>query len=473
MVRKTVWIVLLLILLLTTIAQAAPAATDNSVAWNTEIFNNSYLTAPSVLQRTDGAINFDWGAGSPASGVNADNFSIRFGADPYFAAGTYRFYVLADDFVRVNVGYAFQPQINSIDVDKRVGVLLTADVALTEGVHHIQIDYQEFTGNAYLFFSWANLATNPSGPNFSAPSYPATGVNTAAWTAQYYANPALIGTPSVIQSESEVSKNWAGLSPSPVIPSDNFSARWASVQTLSAGAYTLSVSADDGFRVYMDGALVLNEWHNATGQTYSTNFNLTAGQHSFVVEYYEAGGNAFITYVLQGQAPPSVVNPPVSTGTTATINTGMLNLRASPDVSAAILLKMRLGETYAVVGMNSDSSWVQLNVNGTTGWALARYVVITGNSSVPVTNTGAAFSQPADTGYDARALATLNVRSQPSRRASILVKMPMNSTARVIGRTATNSWWQVTFNGVTGWVSSTYAELPAGADVSRIPITGA
>jgi uncharacterized protein YraI len=469
--HKMIWTVLLMLMFGAT-AQAAPAATDSGVFWNTEIFNNSYLTDPSVLKRSDGGINFDWGTGSPASGVNADNFSVRFGADPYFAAGTYRFYVLADDYVRVNIGYAFQPQINSIDVDKRVGVILTADVTLTEGVHHIQIDYQEFLGNAYLFFSWANLATNPTGPNFAAPSYPTTGVNTAAWTAQYYANPALIGTPSVIQTESEVSKNWGGLSPSPVVPSDNFSARWASVQTLGAGAYTLSVSADDGFRVYVDGVLVLNEWHNATAQTYSASLNLTAGQHSFVVEYYEASGNAFITYVLQGQAPPSV-SPPVSTGTVATINTGTLNLRANPDVSAAILLKMKLGGVYVVVGMNSDSSWVQLNVNGTTGWALARYVVITGNSSVPVTNTGSAFSAPADTGYDVRALDTVNVRSEPSRRATILAKMPLNGTARVIGRTASNRWWQVNFNGVIGWVSSTYAEIVIGADTSRIPITGA
>lgn len=472
--RKVLWMVALL-LIAGAAAQPTPASAQG-VFWNTEIFNNGYLIDPSVVKRTDGAINFDWGAGSPASGVNADNFSIRFGADPYFTAGTYRFYVLADDYVRVNIGYAFQPQINSIDVDKRVGVVLTADVTLTEGVHHIQIDYQEFTGNAYLFFTWANLASNPTGPNFAIPSYASSDISTGPWTAQYYANPSLAGTPSIIQTEAPLSKNWGGSSPSPVLPADNFSVRWSSVQTLDAGGYTLSVSADDGFRVYVDNQLVMNEWHGATGLTYTANLSLSAGQHSFVVEYYEGGGNAFINYTLQrvtgGSVPPTVVSPPVNTGTTASITAARLNLRASPDVNGAVLLKLNRGEIYPVVGKNSDGSWIQLNVNGVTGWSSARFLTISGSSSIPVTSTGTAFAQPVDTGYDVRALDTVNVRSAPTRRSDVLAKMLINNTARIVGRTASNAWWQVNFNGVTGWVSSTYAQIQPGADVNRIPVTG-
>src|SRR2546430_9544689 len=39
-------------------------------------FNNADLTAP-VLNLTDSTINFDWGSTSPAPGVDANTFSVR------------------------------------------------------------------------------------------------------------------------------------------------------------------------------------------------------------------------------------------------------------------------------------------------------------------------------------------------------------------------------------------------------------
>src|SRR3989344_1460838 len=41
-----------------------------------EYFNGKNFDT-SVLTRTDPQISFDWGVGSPAPGVNVDNFSVR------------------------------------------------------------------------------------------------------------------------------------------------------------------------------------------------------------------------------------------------------------------------------------------------------------------------------------------------------------------------------------------------------------
>jgi predicted esterase len=66
-------------------------------------FNNADLTSP-VLTRTDAAIDFDWGTGSPAAEVGPSTFSARWTGfiQPTFAE-TYTFFTRADDGVRLRV----------------------------------------------------------------------------------------------------------------------------------------------------------------------------------------------------------------------------------------------------------------------------------------------------------------------------------------------------------------------------------
>jgi hypothetical protein len=131
-VRK--FLLLLIMLLVIPSALAQPG-----VVWKAEFYDNPYLIGGAKRVITLNAINFDWGLSSP-SNVPDDNFSIRFTTDAYFTAGTYRFSVLADDRVRVSV--AFQPVIDTFD-NPQPGTLLSAEVPLPEGVHHIQVDYRE------------------------------------------------------------------------------------------------------------------------------------------------------------------------------------------------------------------------------------------------------------------------------------------------------------------------------------------
>ncbi len=51
---------------------------DGEQGLKVEYFNNSYLGGTAVATDTVDTINFNWGSGSPAGGVNSDNFSARF-----------------------------------------------------------------------------------------------------------------------------------------------------------------------------------------------------------------------------------------------------------------------------------------------------------------------------------------------------------------------------------------------------------
>src|SRR5207237_6763807 len=66
-----------------------------------QYFNNSDFTAP-VLTRTDQNINFNWGTGSPAPGIDPDTFSVRWiGKISVPTTGRYTFYTTTDDGVRL------------------------------------------------------------------------------------------------------------------------------------------------------------------------------------------------------------------------------------------------------------------------------------------------------------------------------------------------------------------------------------
>lgn len=67
-----------------------------------EYYNNQSLTAPVVLSRIDATVDFDWGATSPAPGISADNFSVRWtGQVQAPISGNYSFATLSDDGVRL------------------------------------------------------------------------------------------------------------------------------------------------------------------------------------------------------------------------------------------------------------------------------------------------------------------------------------------------------------------------------------
>lgn len=463
--------ILLLAVLLVLAAAIVPASAQNGAVWTTYFFNNAFLLEPPVLTRQDTAVAFNWGSGSPAPGVLADNFTVRFATDVYLPAATYRFWALADDEVRVTVDYQFTPLIDTFG-NPRVGQTLSGDLALNAGMHHVQVDYREAGGNAFVYATWADLATNPSGPSFPAPGIPSP--SSGPWTAQYYANNNLSGTPTLIQSEGSPTHDWGSGSPVASIPSDNFSGRWTSSQTLNAATYQISARADDGVRVFVDGVSVINEWHSASGVTYTVNVNLSAGQHNFMIEYYEAGGLAFLnyTFTLVGSNPP----PPI-TGPAATVTGAFkLNVRATPDpVNGAILTRINRNETYPIVGRNSDSSWWQINVNGIVGWVSARYVTAANTGSVPVTSGVITPPVPTQPPVITGAAMTvtgafrLNVRATPDPvNGVVVVRINRNETYPIVGRNSDSSWWQINVNGTVGWVNARYV---TAANTGNVPVT--
>jgi uncharacterized protein YraI len=284
------------------------------------------------------------------------------------------------------------------------------------------------------------------------------------WTAEYFNNPNLQGTPTAIFTENGPTHDWGAGSPAATLPADNFSARWTSVQSMTAGTYVLNVHTDDGVRVLVNGVAYINEWHPASGSTYTAPFSLPSGQHTFVVEYYEATGNAFLQFTLSayGGQPGSP---------TATVNAVELNVRHIPNPSTGVVLtRIFLGQTYPVIGRNADTSWLQLNVNGIVGWVNAAFVIASNVQNVPVTDSSAQPTPPPPAGATATVTASaLNVRQIPNPyTGAILTRIHRGQTYPVIGRNADTSWLQLNVNGIVGWVNASYV---VATNLHLVPVT--
>ena len=136
------------------------SGTTPTTGWRGEYYNNNYLGGNPALVRTDASINFDWGAGSPATGINADNFSVRWTRDIQFpATGTYTFSARVDDGVRVWVD-------GNLIIDKWIQqspTTHTGSVYLGAGTHAVRVEYFEAAGSALCQVSWSLSGAPPSG----------------------------------------------------------------------------------------------------------------------------------------------------------------------------------------------------------------------------------------------------------------------------------------------------------------------
>src|SRR5207248_5920480 len=136
---------------------------------------------------------------------------------------------------------------------------------------------------------------NPNGAVSNAQTFTVTSSTgscpTGQFTAQYFNNISLSGTPVRTACESTINYDWGSGGPAG-LPTDNFSVRWSGRFSFAGGATTFSATADDGIRVFVDGTLVIDAFIDQPATTYTGTHTLTAGDHDVRVEYYERGGLA-------------------------------------------------------------------------------------------------------------------------------------------------------------------------------------
>jgi hypothetical protein len=269
---RSIWSFLLLVVLVGGLMPAAlPVAAADE--WYAEYFPNVSLAGSPALSRTEQGLTFDWGTGSPGTGIPADGFSARFTRDMWFDNGTYRFTYRADDGLRLWVNDVLI--IN--EWNDGGAVWMTVDHFIPGGVHRVRVEYYERTGLASMQVAWSKIESGH------------------VWDASFWDNTTLSGTPVLQRQDVAIDFDWGTGSPDPKVPADNFSARWTRTLGFQPGTYRFYASVDDGVRIFVNGHRVVNAWQTQMlPNTHFGDIALGPGNHKVVVEYFEQGGAAAV-----------------------------------------------------------------------------------------------------------------------------------------------------------------------------------
>jgi hypothetical protein len=305
--KKRLLGIVMLALLLALTASVASAQSSNAL-WFVKYFNNPNLSGAAVQTDSVGVIDYNWGNGTPKTGVNVDSWSGQWTSNIQFPAGTYRFTTVSDDGVRLYVG----DKHIITDWNKHPALTNVATVSLSGGSYPVALDYFDDVGAALLRMYWEYLGPPAVGGGYVTilSSGPVASPPTGNWAASYWNNQSLTGSPAVSRNEAAVNYDWGSGPPASGIGSDNWSARWTSNVQFPAGTYRFTATMDDGMRVWVDNALMVDAWSDGAARTIQTDRAMSAGTHAIRVEYYEHGGNAVARLSWQLVSAPAPSQPP-------------------------------------------------------------------------------------------------------------------------------------------------------------------
>jgi len=232
------------------------------------------------LSRDEPAIDHDWARAAPAPGVDDNHFVARWTRTLSLAPGEYEFTTTADDGVRLTVD-----GVRVIDRwGDSSGVTDTARTILDGGPHTVVMDYYDNWGEAVAKLAYRQTADRLDPQDYTA----------EFWNLPVPGSSPLFPqrAPDLVRTDAVIASDWGDGSP---VTSDSFAARWTRTDTLAAGLYRFEGAADDGIRVYVDGAPVVDRWIDQNA-TFSADRMLLSGTHEIRVEYYEHGGGALARF---------------------------------------------------------------------------------------------------------------------------------------------------------------------------------
>jgi len=142
----------------------------------------------------------------------------------------------------------------------------------------------------------------PSGEGYPTAAVPESMLRTAdgqpGLRADYFSNRNLSGAPALSRIDTKLDFAWGNGAAATGLPPDDFSVRWTGkLMPNKRGHYLLSISGDDGFRLSLDGKLILEDWSVHAPRSRGAVTTLEAGRsYDLVLEYFEQGGGAELRF---------------------------------------------------------------------------------------------------------------------------------------------------------------------------------
>ena len=124
-------------------------------------------------------------------------------------------------------------------------------------------------------------------------------------TAEFFDNIRLGGTPRATRADSSVDFRWTFNAPVRGLTTDWYSVRWKGTLSVPPGrSRRIGIEGSDGYRLYLDGKLLIDNWKKQSYQTTFARLSLAPdSRHALRLEYFETTGNARVRLVWDADRP--------------------------------------------------------------------------------------------------------------------------------------------------------------------------
>jgi beta-glucosidase len=149
------------------------------------------------------------------------------------------------------------------------------------------------------------LSPEVDGIPASALSADSGGVVRSGLLGEYFDNIGLSGTARLRRRDSTVDFSWTWNAPGTGIPGDWYSVRWTGRLTVPpAGVRRIGVAGNDGYRLWLDGRLIIDNWRKQSSRTTLADVELAPGRaYDIRLEFFESAGNARVKLVWDAGIP--------------------------------------------------------------------------------------------------------------------------------------------------------------------------
>lgn len=164
---------------------------------------------------------------------------------------------------------------------------------------------------------------------------------------------------------------------------------------------------------------------------------------------YITANTAYVSFQGSAAAPAPAPAPAASNEMVTTAN---LNMRSGPATGYKSIRIIPNGSKVTV--LESQGGWYKISFAGSSGWSSGMYLkAVQVSAPAPAPAPAPAAPVTEATTY-VRTNANLNLRKGIGTSYGILATIPMGTTLKVLG--ASGGWYQVSYNGMTGWASGSY-----------------
>ena len=190
--------------------------------------------------------------------------------------------VIGTDAVEARLGGYSGPGNNKISI--LAGIKARAGTS-------IQVAYSPGPGRehkTWTFVPSASLSTMQDGKKMQG------------LTGEYFNNVTLAGKPVLTRIDEAIRFQWTLFSPDPSkINYDFFSVRWTGkIQSTVTGNYKIGIDGNDGYRLYINNKIAIDNWKKQSYSTLLTNHYFEKGKtYDIRIEYYEPAGNAWFRLI--------------------------------------------------------------------------------------------------------------------------------------------------------------------------------